>query len=78
MLSKKYLGQSLPEQSDFLAKVIIMAQSEEYNMEFSNLVWMAGKAGLFNKVSPGDPSHDHIRDLDAPPIENGISSHPQS
>lgn len=73
MLSKEYLSQSIREQSEFIAKVIIMAQSEQYNMQFSNEVFFAEKLGFFDKVAPGDPSHPEIKDLDNP-IENGPSS----
>lgn len=73
MISKEYLSLSLKERSEFIGKVVIMAQSEEYNLQFCNMLWYADNAGFFDRVSPGDPSHPSIKDVDSP-IENGPSS----
>jgi hypothetical protein len=60
------------EQAEYLSLVIIAAQSDDYFLEFKELIAHAKHFGLYDKVSPGDPGHEHIRDLDNP-IENGIS-----
>lgn len=72
MLSKEFSSLTHREQSEFMSKIILMAQSEDFNLSFNNLLYLAVKSGFFEKVSPGDPSHPSISDLDNP-IENGIS-----
>lgn len=73
MLSKEYLSLSIKERADYLSKVIIMAQDQYYFRYFERVINSASTTGFFDKVSPGDPAHPEIRDLDAGPIENGIS-----
>lgn len=73
MLNKTYLSLSLKERSDYLAKVIILAQSDVSYNWFNQRVQDAEMIGFFEMVGPGDASHPEIKDLDNP-IENGPGS----
>lgn len=74
MISPSYLKMHPLDQIDFLSRLIILAQSEEGFATCCDLIAVSKDMGLFDKVQPGDPSHPHIKDLDAGPIENGPSS----
>ena len=77
MLSKQYLELTPPEKVKYIGRITIMAQSAELYDFFKARVDDAVLVGFFDDAAPGNPNHEHIRDLDAP-IENGIASHTQS
>lgn len=73
MISKTYQEMSLKERSDYMAKVIILAESSASFEWFQKRVQEAEEVGFFELVAPGDASHPEVRDLDSP-IENGPGS----
>jgi hypothetical protein len=62
------------ERAEYLAKVIILAESDKYFEQFETMVFLETAEGFFDKIGPGDPSSPEIADLDNP-IDNGISTH---
>lgn len=72
MVHKLYSEMSTPDKIFHMGRIVIAAQSEELFGEFNELLLTAQRLGVFDRATPGDPGHEQIKDVDTPPIENGI------
>lgn len=77
MCSNFYLELTEEQKAEYLAKVIILAQSEDYHLEVIELINRADRNNAFKKVSSPDLTNPQVKkdlaDVDRRPIENYIS-----
>ena len=66
MLHPNYLEMTHQQKADFMARVIIIAESKRYHETIFFFVESVQGSDLFDTVRPGDVKSEQLKDLDNP------------